>query len=255
MRRLLPAAVLAVLAVLAAGCDSSAPAAGATAAPTPAPQARCLKTTPSTPTEVTTEDGVKLSAARFGDGARGVVLLHQSNGDLCGWYDFAADLAGTGYHVLAVDFRCFGFSGCADRGEFVTDAKAAVAALRAAGATRVTLMGSSIGAATALVVGAREPDSVNAVVALSPHQMYFRATTGDGIATPSAAKDALRVPLLLVVGRSDPSCISEADGQAIVAVAPTEGKRLIALSTATHGWDLIQAGVGDDVKTFLAANG
>lgn len=256
MRRLLPLTLVCAIAALAlAACGAEKTAAPPAPPPTPAPQTRCVEDAPSTPMEITTDDGVKLAGASFGSGSRGVVLLHQSNGDLCGWYKFAADLGNSGYHAVAIDFRCYGFSGCDNRGELATDAKAAVDALRKAGATKVTLLGASIGAATALVAAARQPDEVTAVIALSPHQMRFSATAAGGIATPAEAAAALKIPTLVVIGRTDPDSILEADAKTIVAAPPTANKRLVALDSGAHGWGLLPSGVDKTVKDFLAANG
>jgi hypothetical protein len=68
---------------------------------------------PSTLHRIRSTDGVTLSAASIGTGPRAVVLLHQSDGDACGWWSFGARwLAAQGYRVLIVELRCFGESTC-----------------------------------------------------------------------------------------------------------------------------------------------
>jgi pimeloyl-ACP methyl ester carboxylesterase len=51
--------------------------------------------------------------AVVGSGARGVVLAHETNANLCAWFPFARRLADAGYLVLALDLRGYGASGFA----------------------------------------------------------------------------------------------------------------------------------------------
>ena len=55
-------------------------------------------------------DGVHLYALETGGGKVGVVLLHESPADLCGWLPFMPVLSRAGFRVLAFDFRGFGDS-------------------------------------------------------------------------------------------------------------------------------------------------
>jgi pimeloyl-ACP methyl ester carboxylesterase len=45
-------------------------------------------------------------------GTRVVVMLHQSDNGLCGWFGYAGYLAGRGFQVLLFDRRCTGNSSC-----------------------------------------------------------------------------------------------------------------------------------------------
>ena len=69
--------------------------------------------------DITTSDGVTLKATYFSPGRQGpaMLLLHQCNMDRHAWDTLAADLAGAGIHVVAVDYRGYGESG----GEKITD--------------------------------------------------------------------------------------------------------------------------------------
>ena len=69
--------------------------------------------------DITTSDGVTLKATYFSPGRPGpaMLLLHQCNMDRHAWDTLAADLAGVGIHVVAVDYRGYGESG----GEKITD--------------------------------------------------------------------------------------------------------------------------------------
>src|SRR4051794_11145943 len=62
-------------------------------------------------------DGVQLYGAELGTGPRGVILVHGTGGTaLCNWGNIAPVLARDGFHVLAIDQRCQGFSGCGSDG-------------------------------------------------------------------------------------------------------------------------------------------
>jgi dienelactone hydrolase len=70
--------------------------------------------------EIKASDGVALKGTYFSPGRSGpaMLLLHQCNMDRHAWDNLAADLAATGFHVLAIDYRGYGQSG----GEHFTDA-------------------------------------------------------------------------------------------------------------------------------------
>ena len=60
-----------------------------------------------------TADNVSLDGVEVGQGAKGVVLVHENGSRaLCGWWPYAVSLADGGFHVLLFDMRCSGLSGC-----------------------------------------------------------------------------------------------------------------------------------------------
>ena len=85
-------------------------------------------------------DGTKLDGAEAGSGERGVVMLHESPADLCGWEPYGAELVRQGFHVLLVDLRAYGLS---QRGPYggrrgaVADVRGAVDELKHRGAKQV----------------------------------------------------------------------------------------------------------------------
>jgi dienelactone hydrolase len=70
--------------------------------------------------DIKSSDGVNLKATYFSPARPGpaILLLHQCNMDRHAWDSLARDLAGSGVHVLTIDFRGYGESG----GEKLTDA-------------------------------------------------------------------------------------------------------------------------------------
>lgn len=63
--------------------------------------------------DIQAPDGVNLKGTYFSPDRPGpaMLLLHQCNMDRHAWDGLAKDLAGAGFHVLAIDFRGFGDSG------------------------------------------------------------------------------------------------------------------------------------------------
>jgi pimeloyl-ACP methyl ester carboxylesterase len=237
------------------GVDSSL--AGTKPGSAPAPAERCYESgdIPVQKVVVTTKDGVHLAGARFGTGAKGVVLLPQHGADLCAWYDYANSLVNTGYHALAIDFRGTGYSEESSTVDYTADAMAAVAALKQAGAQKVVLMGASLGAATALVAAGRDPAGVVGVVSLSYPDDGEDVTGGAGSAphTPLQAAPLIKVPMLLCFTSGDRQA---AKPDALVAAAKDAQPEMVGRPGVSHGWDMLKVGDDDvrpDVQTFLAS--
>ena len=220
----------------------------------PPPAERCDKSDDGAVAKVvvTASDGTKLAAAEWGDGPRGVVLLPQRGADLCGWWDFATELADAGYHVLAIDFRATGYSDVGSVRDLTRDAVGAVEWLKQTGATNVVLIGASMGATTALVTAGRHPDLAAGVVSLSmPRSIDVTGGDADGPTTPQEAAPQIEVPLLMCWARSDGSAT---DPQPIVDAAPATTKQMVTRDGGQHGWGLLTDGPHDvrpEVLAFL----
>ena len=119
---------------------------------------------------VSADDGTPIGAATLGSGGTAVVLVHGSGQDPCDWLPFVPQLAALGVTVVAYDMRGRGSSGGSrnEAGPLPDDLAAVVQAARDGGAERVVLVGTSLGAATALVASGRIEPAVDAVVAISP---------------------------------------------------------------------------------------
>lgn len=121
-------------------------------------------------------DGGLVTADEYGSGPRGVVLAHGGRFDRKSWRDQALVLAREGYRVLAIDFRAGvvaragGPTDCLyDPKCLADDVLAAVRYLRRTGATRVAIIGGSVGggaAAQASVEAA--PGEIDVLVLLAP---------------------------------------------------------------------------------------
>jgi dienelactone hydrolase len=280
---------VAVIALAVAGCSSSsgsgsgggaaaksnAPTQATTTPATPVkllrplkplkqPSARCgAPHTKATLVRFKAADGTGLDGVMVGTGTVGVVLAHEYDNDLCGAWPFANYLAKRGYRVFAIDMRCFGRSACPRgdaAGRVVDDLLAAVAELRHHGATKVALVGSSMGGSAALIAATRVQPPVAAVVSLSAE-----ANPTSLLHIPlnaQAAVQQLTVPAMFVVANLDQYTTVE-ETRAMYQADKTAAKRLLVLAgqfDGFHGWQVLTDASGafsptvTKVAAFLAAH-
>jgi pimeloyl-ACP methyl ester carboxylesterase len=165
--------------------------------------------------------GGKLDAVEMGEGPVGVVLAHGASTTKELWYPLMPALADAGMHAVAFDFG-------SDRDG---DVRAVMSYLDDAGAEKIVLIGSSLGAANVLDVASRDP--VAAVVTFSVGENgtwsidepgLYIASEGDG-----GTADAAR------------ALADEFSGKALV------------VDGGTHGADLLKPHpeVIDDVVAFI----
>jgi dienelactone hydrolase len=251
------ATVMALLAASCSGTSGSSASGGAattsaaqapvvtTEAPKPLkqPGARCgAPKAKATLVRFKAADGTSLDGVMVGSGTAGVVLAHEYLADLCGAWPFADYLAKRGLRAFAVDLRCFGLSSCPEgdaKGRVVDDVVAAVAELRRRGATRVALVGASMGGSAVLVAGTRVQPPVDAVVELSG-----QADPTNQIGIPlnaGAAVAQLAAPTMFMVANNDAYTTVD-ETRAMHQAAKAGDKRLEVLSgefDGRHGWGLL----------------
>ncbi len=189
-------------------------------------------------------DGTAIVAHRFGRGKTAVVLVHQYGADLCQWTPYARRLARLGYTAIAFDLRGFGRSQhrAPPAGlRYDADVTAAVAEARREGATRVVIVGASIGGNAAVVAAARIRPAVAGVVSLSG-PATFRL---DAVA---AAKQ-LRVPALYIAAEVDEGGTYATDAKTMFTATPSAEKSVEIVPGALHGVALV-AGPGR-VRTLV----
>jgi len=188
-------------------------------------------------------DGTRLAGRLFGSGDVGVVLAHQIDNDQRAWFDFAAQLSEAGYAALTFDFRGYcpgGLGGCSANGELQetwSDVLGAVRLLREQGASRVWLIGASVGGDACLVAAATGAPGIAGVITVSTPSFIgaydIRRTTMARIATPK----------LFIAGRLDGDAPSSARTFYRLSSQP---KRLLLLNTAQHGTDLLRFGFASE---------
>ena len=196
-------------------------------------------------------DGTRLVGHRFGRGKVAVVLAHQYGGDVCEWTPYAKRLATLGYTALAFDLRGFGLSqhrtGAA-LFRYDQDVAAAAKLARAQGATKVLLVGASIGANAVVVAGASIKPPVDGVVSLSAPST-FRL---DAV----AAAKTLKVPVLYVAGTIDEGGIYRQDAKTLYTTTASRDKAITLVATAEHGVHLVghSGKARTQVERFLRAH-
>jgi pimeloyl-ACP methyl ester carboxylesterase len=179
-----------------------------------------------------TSDGVHLYAVEAGTGPTTVVLAHQGRSDLCEELPYAKTLLANRLRVLAFDFRGNGQSQPSVHSLALRrDLAAAVARARQDGATRVFLIGASMGGAAAVQNGGGL--RVTGIVSLSGTRLW----PGFGINKPGPT--AVRVPFLYLGSRSDwRAPLAEARG--VVRAVSARDKRSVFYRGSLHGWQLVQ---------------
>ncbi|GAA4090802.1 alpha/beta hydrolase [Nocardioides kongjuensis] len=249
-------AVMTILAFALAGCGGSSdePGAAPSSNPTRAgttpteapwqaldgPLGRCgpqpadVAGTGFEPTVLKDPDVGRVPAVTAGSGSTVAVLLHQTDGNgLCGWLAYAADLvAQPGVQVLAIDLCGYGEAKCRGDRRGTRQVDAVDVAVREArtrlGATRVVVVGASMGGSVALMTAATNPD-VDAAVDLSGPVDWKGIEVVDG-------GRALTVPVLVAMADSEGE--DQVSGaRAIVDRAP-DGSRFEAADSG-HGYDLL----------------
>jgi pimeloyl-ACP methyl ester carboxylesterase len=142
-----------------------------------------------------TEDGGRICADLYGDGARAVVLAHGGRFNKESWKAQANALVAAGFQVLAIDFRGFGCSTGPrqddfDHAPFENDVLAAVRYLKAHGAKAVSVVGGSFGGGAAGDASIQSaPGEIDRIVFLG--------------AAPNLSAEKLKSRSLFIVARDD----------------------------------------------------
>jgi pimeloyl-ACP methyl ester carboxylesterase len=204
---------------------SPTPSVAAAGASCPSPAAR------GTQVRFPDGKGATIAGVMVGVGGTGIVLAHQSAGTLCQWLPYGIQLAGRGYRVLAFDFAGFGASTRGVNVPLATDVAAAAGYLRSQGATRVILIGASMGGAGCVAAAAQIQPPVAGVIGLSAPARF-----ADTDAVAGARQ--LKVPVLYAIGERDTDFV--ADVQALYDATPTATPRtLLRVDTGLHGVSLV----------------
>ena len=117
-----------------------------------------------------TSDGGEIQALLYGDSEHAVVLAHGKVFDKESWEPLAPRLAEAGVAALAIDFRGYGQSRPGSEGSMLfLDVIAGMTYLKALGATRISVLGASMGGgAAARAAVLVEPGVIDRLVLLAP---------------------------------------------------------------------------------------
>jgi pimeloyl-ACP methyl ester carboxylesterase len=195
-------------------------------------------------------ENVQLYGVERGEGSVGVVLAHMLGSSQSAWALFAGRLVDEDFRVLTFDFRGHGQSiGDRSPSAAALDLVAAVEKLRSLGATKVFVVGASMGGTAAITVAAAQ--ELEGVVAISA------PTSVDGLDAAAVVSD-LEEPSLFMVAQNDEERYTEA-ARSLAAAAPVGKQLQIIEGSAAHGTDLIteeatRDRVSDLIIDFLIVN-
>jgi pimeloyl-ACP methyl ester carboxylesterase len=176
--------------------------------------------------------GETVYGASIGTGDVGVVLAHQYFGSLCEWWPEARRLRDQGLRVVAFNFGNY----------LVDNVIGAAAELRRQGATKVVLVGASMGATASLVAATSIQPTVAGVASLSGPAVYHQLSAADAVKT-------LSVPILFMDARDSKSF--PADAHAMYAACASAHKQLLLLPGTDHGAALVSYDVADQARAAL----
>ena len=181
-------------------------------------------------------DGVRLYAAQAGSGSTTIVLAHEAQSSLCEFLPYAQTLTESGLRVLAFDFRGYGYSASPRRNRLALgyDLAAAVRQARADGASRVFLIGASMGGAA--VVQNTSSLAVDGRISLSGTRLW----RGYGLNNPAGVR-RLRAPFLYVGSRRD-RIVPLKEAMRIFRSVGSRDKRTAIYRGSGHGVDLVASG-------------
>lgn len=208
----------------------------------------------SSSTWVETDDGTfDVGIVGEPDASTTAIFVHQMDANACGWFLYAADLAAQGVRSMLVNLCGSGETECSKSSLTDTGADAVLAAAERAvadGATRVVLVGASIGGTTvikAAIRGASTGD-LDGVADLSG------PIVADGTDLRAVA-DAITVPVFLAVSPDDP--VVSPEEMTGLADATSSDTITLIVDGAGHGWDMLgspggRAGtVGEQLADFI----
>lgn len=201
------------------------------------------------PAEPGSTQSIQLLGTERGEGSVGVVLAHMLGSTQSAWRLFVEQLVRRDFHVLTFDFRGHGLSGGERNPSFAAlDLGAAVEKLRSLGASKIFVIGASMGGTAAVSVAAGQ--KLEGVVSISAPLSIDKLNA-------SQAVSVLDEPSLFVVGEDDDGRYTDAARQ-FASRAP-EPKRLQEIEgSGAHGTDLLideatRQRVTDLILDFLVA--
>jgi pimeloyl-ACP methyl ester carboxylesterase len=191
-----------------------------------------------------TEDGERICADLYGQGARAVVLAHGGRFNKESWREQAQDLVSKGFRILAIDFRGFGCSTGPGQSDFDTapfaqDVLAAVRYMKANGAKTVSVVGGSFGGSAAGDASVQSaPGEIDRIVLLG--------------AAPNLPAEKLKSRALFIVARDD----SNSSGLRLPGILAQyerspQPKELIILDGSAHAQFLFQTDQGSRVMQAI----
>jgi dienelactone hydrolase len=244
MRRVGPAAVALVVIAAPAACgdDGAEQDARPETATSTTTSTATSTTTPSGPcgladaTDITFSagrDGAMLHGVVMGQGPTAIVLAHESDDDACDWAFFVPELTADDRQILAFDFNGNGSSSRIGDGRLDLDLLAAVTEVRNRGATRVVVIGASMGGTAALAAAGTPDSGIDGVVSLSAVSAWLHTDAESSAATIS-------IPVLFAAAENDGSTAETA--QTVSERCGCAYPDVLVFSGSRHGTQLLAEG-------------
>jgi alpha-beta hydrolase superfamily lysophospholipase len=235
-------ASLALITVFTSSCVTSVPAPTRTAVST------SISITPQK-ISFKTDDGFTLGGTWYGQGSHAVILSNVGDGTQPDWQELPGELAQRGYLALTFDWRGFGTSaGKRDYTLSPIDLKAAIDFIRSQGATKIILVGASLGGMASLK-NASLPELAGVIVISSPRQVPNLVISLDEL-------KAITVPKLFIGSLQD-TIVLYAETSALYQIA-IEPKLLKSYAGSAHGTDILKtddrAGFVKTITDFITTN-
>lgn len=199
-------------------------------------------TTPAGPCGLAQATDITFSAGRgdatlhgvsTGQGPTAIVLAHESDDDACGWGFFVPELAAADRQILAFDFSGNGTSSYIPDGRLDLDVLAAVTEARNRGATRVVVIGASMGGTAALAAAGAPDSGIDGVVSLSAVSSWLHTDAGSTAATIST-------PVLFVAAEDDGDTAETA--QTVAGTCGCAYPEVLVFDGTRHGTRLLGEG-------------
>jgi alpha-beta hydrolase superfamily lysophospholipase len=230
---------LIIIALLLAACTPTA------TPPTVALPTNALPTATPDPQKISfkTDDGLTLAGTLYGSGSNAVILSNVGDGTQPDWLPLPDELVRRGYLVLTYDWRGLGLSrGKSDYTLSHLDLKAALDFIRSRGATKIMLVGASLGGMASLK-NAATAGLAGLIVIGSPRQAPNFVVSIDEL-------KAISVPKLFIASQQD-SVVKYADTLELYQLA-NEPKLLKSYAGSAHGTALLKTNdQADLMKTII----
>jgi hypothetical protein len=179
-----------------------------------------------------------IDAVLLGTGTTGVVLANQSDEDLCGWKStYAGHLLGLGYRVGVFNYTA--------QGPPDSDVTAVAAALRERGATKLFLVGASMGGTAVLGAASRADPAVAGVISISGPAAWAGVNAVEAV-------PHITVPALFIAAEYDSPFVDNA--RTLYRDCAARDKNLSIEPGSAHGTGLLTDHVSSLIDAFLKAH-
>ena len=201
---------------------------------------RCGTKKPTLPVQALPYDpgsGEGVDGFVLGEGTEGIVFSNQTDTDLCDWLPFATGMVGPDRRALIYDYTY--------KPDAAKEVEAAADEIAGLGVKEVVLVGASKGAVGSLAAAPSIDELEVAGVASLSAVGEFEGLDSRG----AAAK--VRVPLLVLAARGDPTTDAGLVAPKLVEASPSKDKQVVLFDGPDHGIDLLEGKHAPRARSLL----